>query len=67
MKLTEVKINRYLVTEQMTSVGCFNLNGQRGPVADLRVAVELRPGLTVHKKKLDVTQDRSQTLYVLGL
>ena len=55
MKLTEVKINSYLVTEQVTSVGCFNLNGKRGPVADLRVAVELRPGLTVHKIELDVT------------
>ena len=40
----------------MTSIGCFNLNWQRGPVADLRVAVELRPGLTVNDKiELDVT------------
>ena len=62
-----MKINSYLVTEQVTSVGCFNLNGKRGPVADLGVAVELRPGLTVHKIELDVTYDRSQTLYVLGL
>lgn len=61
MKLREVKINSYLVTEQVTSVVCFNLNGERRPVADLRVAVELRPGLTVNDIiELDVTSDRSQ-------
>ena len=32
-----------LVTEQVTSVGCVNFNGKVCPVADLGVAVELRP------------------------